>query len=369
MSKLQYRILLASYNDGYAYILKHFKKRLKSIKKQVDFSDNFKDIALQAGNIEAAKYFKFQAFTTAVVQDHKVRARIKAALAGAIKRGESSRTFYSNMQKTFDDFKLGSAKQLENVFATNTALAWGAGQQKAILEHQDTFPYWQYAAVMDSRTRDQHAALNGKVFKAEDHQFYPPLGFRCRCTAIPLTQEEAKGLIQQDPSITKTPDASTLQNAEFAGNKQLNFIKWLKNEYPILEEPSKIFIEKAIQELTSSANKNIAEHRKQIREYAKNTIVGKSFTTTDGKTISLSNKDIKDVLNQPHDNIFEKNNLLTKLDNVFKNAVFIKSAPELKGRNQYKKWFYYKYKEKFYLNIVENGQGNFRIHSISDHLK
>ena len=89
------------------------------------------------------------------------------------------------------------------------------------------FPYWEYSTAKDERVRDSHRALEGKIFKVNDSQYYPPLGFNCRCVTIPISQRQAekKGIIKPD---TVTPEMrANLQNAEFIGDKIGNFADWL----------------------------------------------------------------------------------------------------------------------------------------------
>ncbi|PWF32279.1 phage head morphogenesis protein, partial [Yersinia pestis] len=54
--------------------------------------------------------------------------------------------------------------------------------------------YLMYSAINDSRVRPSHLALN-RIVLPIDHPFwlthYPPLGFRCRCTVIALTEKQA----------------------------------------------------------------------------------------------------------------------------------------------------------------------------------
>ncbi|MDC9620131.1 phage minor head protein [Xenorhabdus sp. XENO-7] len=59
----------------------------------------------------------------------------------------------------------------------------------------DTHPYWQYVAIMDSRTRQSHAAMNGRVFRHDDpvwDKLYPPNDWGCRCRVRTLTAAQVK---------------------------------------------------------------------------------------------------------------------------------------------------------------------------------
>ena len=56
-------------------------------------------------------------------------------------------------------------------------------------------PYWQYDAVNDSHTRPSHLAMDGRVFPADSpvwDTWYPPNGFRCRCTVTTLSARQVK---------------------------------------------------------------------------------------------------------------------------------------------------------------------------------
>lgn len=164
-------------------------------------------------------------------------------MAGAIKRGETIEQFYANLKHTFESYKKVELKALALTYDTQMSLAFGASQQAKILELQEDFPYWEYSAIMDSHTRPEHADLHGKIFAATDHTWFPPIGFRCRCTAIPMTALQA-GKAPADAFVH--PSQNSLANTEFVGNKQKQFAKWLEARYEKAEPYTKGLIDKAV---------------------------------------------------------------------------------------------------------------------------
>ncbi|MDI9559691.1 MAG: phage minor head protein [Pseudomonadota bacterium] len=83
--------------------------------------------------------------------------------------------------------------RLENIYRTNMQTAFQAGRYREMMENVKDRPYWQYVAVMDSRTRPAHAALNNKIFRYDDpfwKSFYPPNGFQCRCRVRTFSEKD-----------------------------------------------------------------------------------------------------------------------------------------------------------------------------------
>lgn len=242
-----------AYKDGQNAIL-------NLLKQHSDFVDI--PASLKAGNSNAADFLKFQAFTTAVVQDNRIRSEIKRMLVLGAQNGTAPAEVKKAIQAYLKPFtsvkdvinvpKARLASAIGNIYHTNMSLAFGAGQQRAMLENSDLFPYWEYISVNDSRTRPTHRALHGKIFSATDTQFYPPIGFRCRCTARPLTAAKALGF-----PITKSSDVNQkeLANAEFIGNKQANFLRWLQENEPTHPVSTKL-IQIAIDRLQAAVEKN-----------------------------------------------------------------------------------------------------------------
>ncbi len=83
---------------------------------------------------------------------------------------------------------------INGIFAINKSRHWQFAQQA-----KKSAPYLLYSAVMDSRTRPQHADWNGVLLHI-DHPWwqthYPPNGWQCRCGVIQLSERdlERRGL-------------------------------------------------------------------------------------------------------------------------------------------------------------------------------
>lgn len=164
-----------------------------------------------------------QAFTVAKVTKMDVLQEIRNAAVQAVKDGWTETTFKKNLtpilkekgwwgvqEHTDDDgvvskVQLGSPRRLETIYRVNVQTAYMAGRFAEQLENVDDRPYWMYVAVLDSRTRPAHRALNGKVFRYDDpfwSSFYPPNGWRCRCRVVALSADEvkARGLVVEHSS-------------------------------------------------------------------------------------------------------------------------------------------------------------------------
>lgn len=84
-------------------------------------------------------------------------------------------------------------QRLETIFATNMQSAYMAGRYSEMVEQAEERPFWEYVAILDSRTRPAHRAMNGRIFRYDDPgwgSFYPPCGYRCRCRVRNFSQAD-----------------------------------------------------------------------------------------------------------------------------------------------------------------------------------
>lgn len=154
------------------------------------------------------------------------RAKALAFTVSGITKGDQLNTVHGLLDKairdgiTLNGFQSGAGEifsargwtgkkpyRVDNILRTNIQTAYNAGKYQALMRNIDIFPYWQYLAIDDARTRSAHALLDDKVFPT-DHPFwttwFPPNGFNCRCSVIGLTAEQvaSRGLIVEydDPT-------------------------------------------------------------------------------------------------------------------------------------------------------------------------
>ena len=99
---------------------------------------------------------------------------------------------------------LGTPYRLKTIYLTNLQSAYMAGRYAEMTAAKDTHPYWQYVAINDSKTRDMHRKLHGRVYAADDAvwgSLYPPLGYRCRCRVRPLSRARGESQVLPSPEL------------------------------------------------------------------------------------------------------------------------------------------------------------------------
>lgn len=164
---------------------------------------------------ETAADVHARSFTVAKAARVDVLTTIQTEVERAISQGVSQREFIDTLSPRLkklgwwgkqvivdsagnaEEVQLGSPRRLALIYNVNTRVAYNVGRYAQLMNSTDTHPFWQYVAVMDSRTRPSHAALNGLVFRYDDpfwKTHYPPNGWNCRCRVRALSQERMNAL-------------------------------------------------------------------------------------------------------------------------------------------------------------------------------
>ena len=158
------------------------------------------------------------AFSVSGVSTRDLLEQVHAAIAEALEQGETLEGFKARIADIVEAKGWSGEKawRVDTIFRTNIQTAYQAGRYVQMKRATATRPYWRYVSVQDRRTRPSHSALHGLVYPA-DHSFwstfYPPNGFRCRCTVQALSERQVKErgyTVQTDwPGIVEPVDPKT----------------------------------------------------------------------------------------------------------------------------------------------------------------
>lgn len=157
--------------------------------------------------MELTSKYQQMAFTVSNYSNIQVVNQFYQELLKAIETGTTLAVFKENMDSFLErnGYSAVNNFQAEVIFRTNIQTAYNVGHYEQMMDEdvKRFRPYWQYYAVNDKDTRPTHKAMDGLVYRADDpfwDTWYPPNGYRCRCTVRSLSkrQVEAKGLKVMD---------------------------------------------------------------------------------------------------------------------------------------------------------------------------
>jgi len=178
----------------------------------------------------AQQWWRLAAFSVATVENKQALDALHDAILKAIKDGETLYDFRGRVDEIFDRYGIGETNpyHVETVFRTNLANAYMAGKWWAGKELGDDLWGYEYVAVMDNRTRDEHAALHGMRAKRKDpiwQQIWPPNGYNCRCDVDEIFSFETERKEERKPAV--------LPYIQFSGNSavsQISFYQHLRGK-------------------------------------------------------------------------------------------------------------------------------------------
>jgi SPP1 gp7 family putative phage head morphogenesis protein len=144
------------------------------------------------------RQYRSDAFTVAGVNDQRIIATVRDALTETAAHGGTRADFEKTVHEITSEAGVADLTgfELDTVLSTNTLKAYGTGRLEQMQEPHmmEALPFWQYWTVGDMRVRPGHAELDGFIARAIDpvwRKIYPPWDFNCRCSVVPLTEEEA----------------------------------------------------------------------------------------------------------------------------------------------------------------------------------
>jgi SPP1 gp7 family putative phage head morphogenesis protein len=156
-------------------------------------ADNIVRISFDLIPRTAVEYLRKKSLTIAGIENDELLKAVQARLVLAAKEGKTYSEFETEVDQVFESFGVEPlrARHIQTVFRTNLYSAYSIGQLEQVSLMKESFPLWRYVAVLDSATRPDHRALNGKIFRVGDGP-YPPIDYNCRCSAQHLHELEVK---------------------------------------------------------------------------------------------------------------------------------------------------------------------------------
>jgi SPP1 gp7 family putative phage head morphogenesis protein len=249
----------------------------------------------------------------------------------------------------------------------------------------------QYRTAGDARVRDSHNALRDTILPPDDafwQSYYPPNGWRCRCTAVEVSKQRYKESDSKD-AIAKGDKATTAIGKD--GKNSLAIFRFNPGLQKIIFPPTHPYkgdltkcglgkladgsgqdekckvateVEKQIK-----GNEDLKIRRKQLQDEAKLTLKDVQVQHQDiEEPITFTTKGIKEYLNQPHKHYEAKNELIATMPKVLKGSTYKGFGDSTKsdGITKVHVFEIEILKDKSYLIVRENTDNVLQFYSISD---
>jgi len=123
-----------------------------------------------------------------------VLSRLNEEIRESMLRGEGAVEWRQRLAEIADV----QAHLAETIQRTATHRAYHEGLDEIVKSPglEDAFPFWEYHATGDNRTRPEHQEMDGKVFHRDSpmafHAKQLVSDWNCRCTMIPISREDAE---------------------------------------------------------------------------------------------------------------------------------------------------------------------------------
>ena len=93
--------------------------------------------------------------------------------------------------------RLGSPSRLKIIYDTNIRMAHSYGRWQRIERLKEFRPFLRYIATLDDRVRPLHRRMDNTILPVDDefwNTWYPPNGWRCRCTVQQLSGDDLEDM-------------------------------------------------------------------------------------------------------------------------------------------------------------------------------
>lgn len=229
--------------------------------------------------------------------------------------------------------------QSEYIFATSSAEMAARWQQ---FEKEGDRYNLQYRTAQDDRVRDSHAAMAGITLPVDDpfwNSYFPPNGWRCRCTVVQVSKGKYKESNPEE-ALKKAEVATT--DIDSKGRNRGEMFRYNPGKQQVIFPPNHPYykIKQGIASvITSMADDHseavVATKRSELKIWAKENLTGRKISHSFENIqypVSFSVTGIKEYLNQPHKHYAQKNRSLKNIESLIKSAKYHNSIKDIKGK-------------------------------------
>lgn len=140
-----------------------------------------------------------KAFTISGYTSLEVLQKFLDELTEACENGKTKKEFMDTMNEFLErnGYEGLNPFNADVIFRTNMQTAYNAGHYKSMTNPttKKLRPYWKYVTAWDGEVRESHAMMEGRIYAADDpiwNIWYPPNGYRCRCSVVSLTKSQVE---------------------------------------------------------------------------------------------------------------------------------------------------------------------------------
>lgn len=216
----------------------------KAPQQNIDFLKS-KGLSLSFDYKDLQKEAHQKAFTVAKIMNLDVLSDIQSSLIKAMNEGQSFKKWKNELtpllqqkgwygKKEVLNPQTGEVKttyigsrRLRTIFETNMRTSYATGRANNI--YGSSNEYIIYSAILDSRTRIDHRALNGIVKHRNDtfwQKHFPPNGWNCRCYVKSISKKEL-----EKRGLTIDTNEYNLADSDFAYDLRFLNKESLENAY------------------------------------------------------------------------------------------------------------------------------------------
>lgn len=253
------------YNKGLSKVTSKSKKVIYQFYERKGLSEKLKKkYTLQ--DKKALENFMIEAFTVAKIGEYDMQVKMKELAKEVMTDPDKSiKWFKEQAQKLANQYIRGDWLETNIVTAYSSSYEAANWIRMNDPDITDLYPAVQYLTRKDSRVREEHAVLDGMYFRKNDpilSRIYPPNGWNCRCTVIPISRDEMPPSLveplQRSAADTKQilketfPDKKTLK--EFGrnpGESKSIWGKWINEKFADIPQST------------------LAEIKREVKQFAK----------------------------------------------------------------------------------------------------